>query len=199
MKRQYDVPAVYAGLKLLKQQIPTIQLFTDVLVGFPTETVDDLAATIAFLKEVRFTEASIFGFNPQVGTEGATLPGKIGKDLLSQRVKLVVDQLLLQDYLLSEFESWTEYVHALASRTRPRSALYQGTWLSDTSASQGEEEMKNVLSKIGKMQNVMSDSQFAARAAKQKSELGQFARDWMRERPKLVEAISITAVQLPSD
>ena len=118
---------------------------------------------------------------------------------MTQRVGLVVRQLLLQDFLASEFATWGEYVDALAAHSRPRPAMYQGTWLTDTLVSQGVKEMKRILAHSEQLQQVMIDPVFAGKVAKKANGLGQFAREWTEKLGELADALSITAVQLPSN
>jgi tRNA-2-methylthio-N6-dimethylallyladenosine synthase len=64
----------YLGLvDRLRSACPDIRLTTDIIVGFPGESEEDFAATMALLEEVRYAEIYSFLFSPRRGTAAADL------------------------------------------------------------------------------------------------------------------------------
>ena len=92
MNRPYTVERYKAIISALKEQVPGIAFSTDVIVGFPTETDEDFAATRELMAWVGFDNAFIFKYSPRKGTKSAEMP-----DDVPQAVKEERNQILLQD------------------------------------------------------------------------------------------------------
>src|SRR5450432_911086 len=60
MLRRYSVEEYVERVNALRAEVPGLTLSTDVIVGFPGETREDFAATLALAERVRFT--GFFGF-----------------------------------------------------------------------------------------------------------------------------------------
>ncbi|HTA91801.1 MAG TPA: tRNA (N6-isopentenyl adenosine(37)-C2)-methylthiotransferase MiaB [Polyangiaceae bacterium] len=60
MLRRYSVDEYVERVSALRAEVPGLTLSTDVIVGFPGETREDFAATLALAERVRFT--GFFGF-----------------------------------------------------------------------------------------------------------------------------------------
>jgi tRNA-2-methylthio-N6-dimethylallyladenosine synthase len=60
MLRRYSVDEYVERVDALRREVPGLTLSTDVIVGFPGETREDFAATLALAERVRFT--GFFGF-----------------------------------------------------------------------------------------------------------------------------------------
>lgn len=72
----------------MKTAVPDLSLTTDLLIGFPGETPEDLAATIELMKKVRFDDAFTYYYNPREGTRAYSftdaLPEKVKRDRLAE-------------------------------------------------------------------------------------------------------------------
>ncbi len=60
MLRRYSIDEYVERVDALRSAVPGITFSTDVIVGFPGETREDFAATLALAERVRFT--GFFGF-----------------------------------------------------------------------------------------------------------------------------------------
>ena len=74
MKRKYDTDAFLKKLEKIRSIRPEIAITTDVIAGFPNETDEEWAETLAFCKKCRFAEIHVFPFSPRPHTFAATLP-----------------------------------------------------------------------------------------------------------------------------
>jgi tRNA A37 methylthiotransferase MiaB len=59
---------------------------SNVIVGFPGETEEDVAVLADFLAAARLDAVGVFGYSDEEGTEGATLDGKLTDDVIAERV-----------------------------------------------------------------------------------------------------------------
>jgi tRNA-2-methylthio-N6-dimethylallyladenosine synthase len=69
MNRRYTVEHYLGLIKLIKQHIPTCAISTDIIAGYPSETMDDHNATLELMREVRYSNAFMFRYSPREGTK----------------------------------------------------------------------------------------------------------------------------------
>jgi ribosomal protein S12 methylthiotransferase len=70
---------------------PTAGFRTNVIVGFPGETDEDVAELERFLTEGRLDAVGVFGYSDEEGTEAVNLPGKLDQTEIDARVRRVTD------------------------------------------------------------------------------------------------------------
>ena len=100
MHRRYDTEAFLAKLEAIRAIRPDIAITTDIIAGFPTETEENHAETLAFCRKARFAEIHVFPFSPRPGTVAATM-----KDLDPKIKKArVADLLELSKKLREEYK-----------------------------------------------------------------------------------------------
>lgn len=71
MNRRYTVSHYIGIVDKLRGAMPVITLTSDIIVGFPGETEEDFAATLAVLRQVRFDMVYSFLYSPRSGTPAA--------------------------------------------------------------------------------------------------------------------------------
>jgi tRNA A37 methylthiotransferase MiaB len=64
---------------------------TNVILGFPGETEDDVAELERFLTEGRLDAVGVFGYSDEEGTEAVRLPGKLEQAEIDARVRRITD------------------------------------------------------------------------------------------------------------
>jgi ribosomal protein S12 methylthiotransferase len=70
---------------------PTAGFRTNVILGFPGETEDDVDELECFLVEGRLDAVGVFGYSDEEGTEAMGLPGKLDQDEIDARVRRITD------------------------------------------------------------------------------------------------------------
>ncbi len=73
MNRSYTREKYLETIKKIRAKIPNIALSTDIIVGFPTETVEDFKETVSLVKEVRYDSMFTFIYSRRRGTKAATM------------------------------------------------------------------------------------------------------------------------------
>lgn len=91
MRRSYRSGRYLEWLRRIRAAVPGIAVTTDVIVGFPGETEEDLAATLDVLREARFDQAFTFLYSPRPGTPAAEMPGEIPKAVVQERFERLVE------------------------------------------------------------------------------------------------------------
>ncbi len=77
MNRKYTREQYLDLVKRLRTAMPDITLSTDILVGFPGETEQDIDDTLALMDQVQFVYSFMYYYNPRKGTPAATMPDQI--------------------------------------------------------------------------------------------------------------------------
>jgi tRNA-2-methylthio-N6-dimethylallyladenosine synthase len=77
MQRKHTVADYLALIDRLRAARPDIALSTDIIVGFPGETEEDFAATLALTEGVGFAQAYSFKYSPRPGTPASLYGGQV--------------------------------------------------------------------------------------------------------------------------
>ncbi|GHV89416.1 tRNA-2-methylthio-N(6)-dimethylallyladenosine synthase [Spirochaetia bacterium] len=90
MNRKYTQEAYLSLVAEIRAAMPDSSLSTDILIGFPGETEDDLRQTLELMEEVRFLYAYMYHYNPREGTAAFALPDRIAEDVKRERLGQVI-------------------------------------------------------------------------------------------------------------
>jgi ribosomal protein S12 methylthiotransferase len=99
MRRFGDTDRFLDLLASVRRLAPQAGARSNVIVGFPGETEDDVAELERFLTEARLDAVGVFGYSDEDGTEAATLSGHLPQDVVDERVARVtalVEELTAQ-------------------------------------------------------------------------------------------------------
>lgn len=80
MRRGYSAGAYLDLIESIRARIPGIALSGDIIVGFPGETEQDFAQTLAVLERVRFDTQFSFIYSSRPGTRAASLDDPVPKE-----------------------------------------------------------------------------------------------------------------------
>jgi tRNA A37 methylthiotransferase MiaB len=98
--RRYGSRASFLELvEQIRAASPEAGIRSNVIVGFPGESEDDLAELEAFLIGARMDAVGVFGYSDEDGTAAADLPDKLDDDVIAERVERVtslVEELTAQ-------------------------------------------------------------------------------------------------------
>jgi len=90
MHRSYRSRRYLDWLGRIRAAIPNIAVTTDVIVGFPGETEEDFAATLAVVREARFDQAFTVQYSQRPGTPAASMPEQVPKEVVQERFDRLV-------------------------------------------------------------------------------------------------------------
>ncbi|MBO4902497.1 MAG: tRNA (N6-isopentenyl adenosine(37)-C2)-methylthiotransferase MiaB [Lachnospiraceae bacterium] len=91
MNRHYTKEQ-YIDLALhVRERIPDIAITTDIIVGFPTETVQDIDDTLDVIKRVEFDNAFTFEYSKRTGTPAASMEGQVTEAFVKEQFARVLD------------------------------------------------------------------------------------------------------------
>ena len=86
-------------LEAIRARDPRAGVRTNVIVGFPGETEEDLDELAAFLEAARLDAVGVFGYSDEEGTEAADLHGHLPEEEVERRTARIaglVDELMLE-------------------------------------------------------------------------------------------------------
>lgn len=91
MKRRGDRAFLIDLIKKIRREIPHAIFRTTMIVGFPTETEEDVDNLIEFMKETKFDRLGAFTYSKEEGTLGATYDGEIAPEVQNERYNRVME------------------------------------------------------------------------------------------------------------
>ena len=85
MRRRYDTALYLHICENLRAAFPACAITTDIMVGFPGETEEEFAQSLAFAKTVGFARAHVFAYSRREGTIAAKSPDQVSAAEKSRR------------------------------------------------------------------------------------------------------------------
>lgn len=86
MNRKYDTARFAQSVALLNQYFEHPAITTDLITGFPEETEEEFAQTLAFIRDCRFAQMHIFPYSIRPGTPAAKM-NQVPKAVKEERAK----------------------------------------------------------------------------------------------------------------
>ena len=86
MRRNYTSGSFLEKMNRLRAAAPRIEVSTDIIVGFPTETDDEFEQTLELVNRLRPASAYTFKYSPREGTESAGMPDDVPEEVKEARL-----------------------------------------------------------------------------------------------------------------
>ncbi len=90
MNRRYTKEQYLALAEKIRREIPDMAITTDIIVGFPGETPEDVEETIDMVRRVKYDNAFTFIYSKRTGTPAAAMENQVPEDM----VKVGFDKVL---------------------------------------------------------------------------------------------------------
>lgn len=90
MNRRYTKEQYLALVRRIRDEIPDIAITTDIIVGFPGETMEDVEETIDVVKQAAYDNAFTFIYSKRTGTPAAAMENQVQEEV----VRSAFDKLL---------------------------------------------------------------------------------------------------------
>jgi len=91
MNRRYTREHYLDLVRRLRAVRPEIGLTSDIIVGFPGETLEQFEDTMSLAREVRFDASYTFIYSPRKGTKAAQMPDPVTAEEKSARIQRLID------------------------------------------------------------------------------------------------------------
>ena len=86
MNRRYTREHYLELIDDLRRNVRGIEITTDIIVGFPTETDEDLSDTLDIVRRSGFSAAYSFAYSVRPGTKAASMDGQIPEQIKKERL-----------------------------------------------------------------------------------------------------------------
>ena len=91
MNRHYDAAEYRRIVQNLREAFPNASITTDIMVGFPGETEEEFAVSLAFAEEIGFAKAHVFAYSRRPGTVADKAPGQVPNKVKEARSRRMAD------------------------------------------------------------------------------------------------------------
>ena len=111
MNRKYTTEDYAASVELLKKYYHAPAITTDIIVGFPQETEEEFAETLAFAERIGFSKIHVFKYSRRKGTVADKMPGQVAEQIKTERSeRLMALEASLGERYRSQFTGKEEKV-----------------------------------------------------------------------------------------
>ena len=86
MRRNHTLDEYIAKVRYLQQVAPTVELSTDLIVGFPGESEEDFERTLHCLREVGFAQVFAFKYSRRPGTPASDMDDNVPREVKEERL-----------------------------------------------------------------------------------------------------------------
>lgn len=90
MGRRYDTAHYLAAVEEIRRRFPLAAITTDLMVGFPGETLGDFEESAAFARRVGFARIHVFPYSRRPGTRAAEMPGQLPQEEKRRRAARLI-------------------------------------------------------------------------------------------------------------
>jgi threonylcarbamoyladenosine tRNA methylthiotransferase MtaB len=87
MRRPYTAESYLELLDTVRAAVPGVAVTTDVIVGFPGETEEEFAASLATVEAAGFARVHVFPFSARPGTAAAAMPEQVAPGPRKERME----------------------------------------------------------------------------------------------------------------
>ena len=110
MNRRYTKEKYLELAMKIRKEMPDVAITTDIIVGFPGETMEDIEETIDVVRKVQFENAFTFIYSKRTGTPAAAM-----EQVPEDQVKEGFDKLLkvVQETARISVSKWTGQIHTV--------------------------------------------------------------------------------------
>lgn len=84
MNRRYTREQYLAIAERIRKEIPDMSITTDIIVGFPGETLADVEETIDVVKRVQYDNAFTFIYSKRTGTPAAAMDNQVSQEVVKE-------------------------------------------------------------------------------------------------------------------
>ena len=91
MRRTYDADGYRAAVELVRKWMPRASIGADVIPGFPGETEEEFADTVAFIRRCELSWLHVFPYSSRPNTAAARMPGHLPHEVVKDRARVLRD------------------------------------------------------------------------------------------------------------
>ena len=110
MNRTYTIEHYLELINRARTIIPGVSFSTDIIAGFPTETIEDHLMTINIMKKVCYDGAFMFKYSPREGTKAYDMKDNVSDEEKSKRLNEIIETQQKISFEINQSQLGTEEV-----------------------------------------------------------------------------------------
>lgn len=110
MNRTYTIEHYLNLIEKARTIIPGVSFSTDIIAGFPGETIEDHLMTLDVIKKVRYDGAFMFKYSPREGTKAYDMIDDVSEEVKAKRLNDIIDLQHKISFDINQSEIGTEKV-----------------------------------------------------------------------------------------
>ena len=126
MRRTYTREQYGEVIQKIKSVRPAINISSDFIVGFPSETLEDFEQTLSLADEIKFDHSFSFMYSPRPGTQAEKLKDDVPLKIKKMRLYTLHEKLLGFEKAISETMLNTSQKILVTSLDKKNSTLLSG-------------------------------------------------------------------------
>lgn len=91
MNRTYTVEHYLDLIEKARRIIPGVSFSTDIITGFPTETLEDHLMTLEVMENVKYDGAYMFKYSPREGTKAYRMEDDVTEEVKTKRLQQIIE------------------------------------------------------------------------------------------------------------
>ncbi len=91
MNRTYTVEHYLELIEKARKIIPGVSFSTDIITGFPTETLEDHLMTLDVMEKVKYDGAYMFKYSPREGTKAFKMEDDVPEEVKTKRLQQIIE------------------------------------------------------------------------------------------------------------
>src|SRR4030042_1688011 len=126
MRRHYSIDDYKRAVSLIRKTVPDVSITTDIMVGFPGESIEEFEESYRFCKEIDFADIHVFSYSPRQGTLAASMPEQVSDKLKNDRSERMLR--LAKESARKFYERFLgrDLMVLLENEVAPGSGIYSG-------------------------------------------------------------------------
>lgn len=85
MRRKYSLEEYRETIERVRETFPNAHFSADLIVGFPSESDEDFAETVAFCRDLGLASLHVFPYSKRPNTAALRMPGHLAPELITKR------------------------------------------------------------------------------------------------------------------
>jgi threonylcarbamoyladenosine tRNA methylthiotransferase MtaB len=85
MRRHYSTSDFRQTVSLIRKTVPDVAITSDIMVGFPGESIEEFEESYRFCKETDFADIHVFSYSRRPGTLATRMPEQVSDKLKNER------------------------------------------------------------------------------------------------------------------
>ncbi len=126
MNRTYTIEHYLNLIDKARKIIPGVSFSTDIISGFPTETMEDHLMTLDVMQQVRYDGAYMFKYSPREGTKAFNMIDDVEDDVKSKRLNDIIELQQSISHMINQSLIGTEEVVLVEGNSKKSDLFFAG-------------------------------------------------------------------------